>query len=317
MRKRILVSHPIDEQTLERVRTIHDVDCISSIPHKYEETLERIGDYDALFAQNVRVDQQMIDQGARLDLISNYAVGFDNIDVAYAKEKGIAVGNIPNSTSSATAEYCMTLILNLLRKVSLNDYLIKQNILIDWTTKNHYGHSPNGKVLGILGMGRIGKILSRQARVFGMKVIYHNRRQLDQSEESQLDVRYVDQATLFSQCDVLSVNAPLTEETYHIVDATNLRLMKDTAWIVNTARGDLINHEDLIAALTSGQLAGAALDVFPQEPVVPEALKSMSNVILSPHNGTGTLEDRAAMWEETWGNIVAFYEGRPMTGRVV
>ena len=120
MRKRILVSHPIDEQTLERVRTIHDVDCISSIPHKYEETLERIGDYDALFAQNVRVDQQMIDQGARLDLISNYAVGFDNIDVAYAKEKGIAVGNIPNSTSSAKAEYCMTLILNLLRKVSLN-----------------------------------------------------------------------------------------------------------------------------------------------------------------------------------------------------
>jgi len=316
-RKKVLISHPMSTNIMDRIRRIHDADCISSYTDKYQETYDRVKGYDALFAINILVDAKMIDRGTDLKLISNYAVGYDNIDVAHAKANQIVVANIPDSTSRATAEYAMALILDLLRKITLNDRMIKENQLTDWSTTDHYGHSPADKTLGILGLGRIGKILARQAQVFGMHVIYHNRNQIITALEKDLNVRYVTLKELFNTSDVLSINTPLTPQTHHIVNHDKLSLMKPSAYLVNTGRGDLIDHSALISALTNQQIAGAALDVFPDEPVVPDALKSMDNVILSPHNGTGTHEDRMAMWEESWGNIVAFFNNQKMTGRVV
>lgn len=316
MKKKILVTYPLRPKRLEALNTIHQVDCINAIETKYEEVLARVQDYDAIHCIGLKTDKQIMDKGDRLKLISNYGVGYDNIDADYAKSVGIAVANTPTSTSRATAEYTLGLILSLLRKITLNDKKLREGLLTDWSLPGQSGNSLYGKTLGIFGMGRIGKEVSKMAKAFGMNIIYYSRTKLSQAEEEKHDINYVSFDKLMSDSDIVSIHAPLTSDTHHIINLEKLQLMKSSSWLVNTARGNLIDQEALINILENNKIAGAALDVFSEEPHVPEAFMAMEHVVLSPHNGTGTDEDRADMFNESFQNILDFFAGKEFVGRV-
>ena len=243
--------------------------------------------------------------GKRLRLISNYGVGYNNIDTAYAREKGIAVTNTPRSVCNPTAELAMALMLALARRVAECDRRILTEKESLWGTMKNLGASLENKTLGIVGMGNIGKNVARKAEAFGMRVIYYNRR----TEVS--GYRRVPLDTLLQEADFVSLHTPLTTETRHLIGARELSLMKPTAMLINTARGAVIDETALADALRQKRIAGAALDVFENEPHVTDVLYRLDNVVLTPHVGTGTIDTRIAMAEEALANIRNFFQGTP------
>lgn len=273
-----------------------------------EEIIRLLPEYDVLltiFHSHSPVDREIIDAGKRLRLISNYGVGYNNIDTAYAREKGIAVTNTPRSVCNPTAELAMALMLALARRVAECDRRIRTEKESLWGTMKNLGASLENKTLGIVGMGNIGKNVARKAEAFGMRVIYYNRR----TEVS--GYRRVPLDTLLQEADFVSLHTPLTTETRHLIGARELSLMKPTAMLINTARGAVIDETALADALRQKRIAGAALDVFENEPHVTELLYRLDNVVLTPHVGTGTIDTRIAMAEEALANIRNFFQGTP------
>lgn len=273
-----------------------------------EEIIRLLPEYDVLltiFHSHSPVDREIIDAGKRLRLISNYGVGYNNIDTAYAREKGIAVTNTPRSVCNPTAELAMALMLALARRVAECDRRIRTEKESLWGTMKNLGASLENKTLGIVGMGNIGKNVARKAEAFGMRVIYYNRR----TEVS--GYRRVPLDTLLQEADFVSLHTPLTTETRHLIGARELSLMKPTAMLINTARGAVIDETALADALKQKRIAGAALDVFENEPHVTELLYRLDNVVLTPHVGTGTIDTRIAMAEEALANIRNFFQGTP------
>ena len=234
-----------------------------------EEIIRLLPEYDVLltiFHSHSPVDREIIDAGKRLRLISNYGVGYNNIDTAYAREKGIAVTNTPRSVCNPTAELAMALMLALARRVAECDRRIRTEKESLWGTMKNLGASLENKTLGIVGMGNIGKNVARKAEAFGMRVIYYNRR----TEVS--GYRRVPLDTLLQEADFVSLHTPLTTETRHLIGARELSLMKPTAMLINTARGAVIDETALADALRQKRIAGAALDVFENEPHVTDVL---------------------------------------------
>lgn len=273
-----------------------------------EEIIRLLPEYDVLltiFHSHSPVDREIIDAGKHLRLISNYGVGYNNIDTAYAREKGIAVTNTPRSVCNPTAELAMALMLALARRVAECDRRIRTEKESLWGTMKNLGASLENKTLGIVGMGNIGKNVARKAEAFGMRVIYYNRR----TEVS--GYRRVPLDTLLQEADFVSLHTPLTTETRHLIGARELSLMKPTAMLINTARGAVIDETALADALRQKRIAGAALDVFENEPHVTELLYRLDNVVLTPHIGTGTIDTRIAMAEEALANIRNFFQGTP------
>ena len=273
-----------------------------------EEIIRLLPEYDVLltiFHSHSPVDREIIDAGKRLRLISNYGVGYNNIDTAYAREKGIAVTNTPRSVCNPTAELAMALMLALARRVAECDRRIRTEKESLWGTMKNLGASLENKTLGIVGMGNIGKNVARKAEAFGMRVIYYNRR----TEVS--GYRRVPLDTLLQEADFVSLHTPLTTETRHLIGARELSLMKPTAMLINTARGAVIDETALADALKQKRIAGAALDVFENEPHVTDVLYRLDNVVLTPHVGTGTIDTRIAMAEEALSNIRNFFQGTP------
>ena len=273
-----------------------------------EEIIRLLPEYDVLltiFHSHSPVDREIIDAGKRLRLISNYGVGYNNIDTAYAREKGIAVTNTPRSVCNPTAELAMALMLALARRVAECDRRIRTEKESLWGTMKNLGASLEKKTLGIVGMGNIGKNVARKAEAFGMRVIYYNRR----TEVS--GYRRVPLDTLLQEADFVSLHTPLTTETRHLIGARELSLMKPTAMLINTARGAVIDETALADALRQKRIAGAALDVFENEPHVTDVLYRLDNVVLTPHVGTGTIDTRIAMAEEALANIRNFFQGTP------
>ena len=273
-----------------------------------EEIIRLLPEYDVLltiFHSHSPVDREIIDAGKRLRLISNYGVGYNNIDTAYAREKGIAVTNTPRSVCNPTAELAMALMLALARRVAECDRRIRTEKESLWGTMKNLGASLENKTLGIVGMGNIGKNVARKAEAFGMRVIYYNRR----TEVS--GYRRVPLDTLLQEADFVSLHTPLTTETRHLIGARELSLMKPTAMLINTARGAVIDETALADALKQKRIAGAALDVFENEPHVTDVLYRLDNVVLTPHVGTGTIDTRIAMAEEALANIRNFFQGTP------
>lgn len=271
-----------------------------------EEIIRLLPEYDVLltiFHSHSPVDREIIDAGKRLRLISNYGVGYNNIDTAYAREKGIAVTNTPRSVCNPTAELAMALMLALARRVAECDRRIRTEKESLWGTMKNLGASLENKTLGIVGMGNIGKNVARKAEAFGMRVIYYNRR----TEVS--GYRRVPLDTLLQEADFVSLHTPLTTETRHLIGARELSLMKPTAMLINTARGAVIDETALADALRQKRIAGAALDVFENEPHVTDVLYRLDNVVLTPHVGTGTIDTRIAMAEEALANIRNFFQG--------
>ena len=317
MKKKILISYPLKPKRLEKLNGKYEVHCVVDMQDRYAEVIARIQDYHGLLAMNLKVDEAMLGRSDRLEIISNYGVGYDNIDINVARKKGIAVANTPDSTSMATAEYTMGLILALLRKIALNDRQIRTSKLKDWDQSGHHGNSLSGKLLGILGMGRIGKEVARLATAFGMQIIYHSPRRLSSEIEEFDRYQFVNLEELIERADILTIHAPLNSTTHHLVSEDLIRRMQSHAWIINTSRGNLIDQDALVDALKNHQISGAALDVFADEPEIPEALLELDHVVLSPHNGTGTREARSAMFDEAFNNMVAFFEGKVLSGRVI
>lgn len=260
------------------------------------------------------VTRALVAQMPSLRLVANYGVGYDNIDLQVCAEKGIMVTNTPQPVIEPTAELCMTLMLTLCRRTSeLCEGL--RNGSVTFGLMNNLGRSLYGKTLGIIGMGHIGKAVARRAVASGMHIIYHNRHALPSAEEKLYNARYVSMDEILQESDFLSLNLPYSQGVRHLIDEAALGKMKPSAYLINTARGPLVDEEALAAALQQHRIAGAAMDVFEHEPQITPALLTLQNCVVVPHIGTATLECRQAMAQAVEDNVRAYLSGdvRQMT----
>lgn len=270
-----------------------------------EELMRILPECDAVLAGGA-LTREMIQCAKKLRIISNYGAGYDRVDVDAADEAGVIVTNIPDSTSYSTAELAFVLMLTVRRRIAELDRMIRtQPSKNAFGMGRHMGHNLIGATLGIVGMGRIGKTLADMAGAFGMKVIYHNRRKIEGMEDQWRTLN-----DLLAEADIVSLNCPLTNETRGLIGKEQFEKMKPGAVLVNTARGGVVDTEALIDALKNGTLGGAGIDVYPNEPEVPEALKTFENVVLTPHIGTNTHEARRGMAEAAAQRILAVRNGK-------
>ncbi len=266
-----------------------------------------------------RIDKGILAQaGDNLRLIANFGTGVDHIDLAAARERGITVTNTPGVLTEDTADMTMALILDVVRRVSQGERLIRSGEWSGWGPTTMLGHRLWGKRLGVIGMGRIGSAVARRAKGFGLSIHYHNRRQLPEHAEQELEATYwesLDQ--MLARMDIISVNCPHTPGTFHLLSARRLKLLKNTAVIVNTSRGEVIDEQALTRILRDKQIAGAGLDVFEHEPAVNPKLLALDNVTLLPHMGSATIEGRIDMGEKVIINIKTFADGHKPPDRVI
>ena len=256
------------------------------------------------------VTREMIMSAPNLKLVTNFGVGFNNIDLGTCRERGIRVTNTPQPVIEPTAELAFALMHDVARRTAEFDRKLRQGKAEPFGVMNNLSHSLYGKTLGIIGMGRIGQALARRAIASGMRIVYHNRRPLGDEAMKRLgyEARYVSKEELLETADFVSLNLPYTPEVRHIIDGKALRMMKPTAYLINTARGAHVDEEALVKALREGEIAGAAMDVYEHEPQIHPELLKMDNVVLSPHTGTGTWEGRIAMCENVCDNILAYLQ---------
>ncbi len=278
-----------------------------------------MGEYDVLCPTvSDRIDATVMAGGDRVKLIANYGVGFEHIDIAAAKAKGIAVTNTPGVLTDATADIALTLILMAARRAGEGERELRAGQWNGWRPTHLLGSSLNGKTLGLVGFGRIGIATARRAHHgFGMKIAYYGRREALPDVVRELDARFHPELNdLLAASDFVSLHIPGGAETNGLIGAQALAAMKPGAYLINTARGGVVDHAALAEALRSGHLAGAGLDVFPAEPQIPEELLGIENVVLLPHLGSATRETRVAMGERALANVVAWAEDRPLPDRV-
>ncbi len=282
------------------------------VPMTREELIAAMQDCDVLVPTVTdRIDAEMIaGAGDRLRLIASFGAGTEHIDLAAAAARKIIVTNTPGVFTDDTADLAMAGIIGVPRRIREGTALVRRGEWTGWAPSGLLGRKLGGKVLGIVGMGRIGQAVAHRARAFGLQVAYYNRKQLPQAVESMLGARFVsDLDTLIAEADILTLHCPLTAETRGMIDARRIALMKPGASIINTARGELIDQEALIAALQSGHLAGAGLDVYPDEPNVDKRLIEHPNVMTLPHIGSATTEGREASGEKVVANIQFWVNG--------
>lgn len=309
-RKKILVTYPLPMEGLQDLNQNFELIIYNKGSMPKSDLLQYIQDCEGVLAVAVKVDAEVMDAAPKLKIISVYGAGYDNVDVKAAVERGILVTNIPNVVTDATAELTMGLMLDVMRRISEYDRKLRVGNNSKWGINNSLGRVLYGKELGIVGMGRIGRAVAKRASAFGMRISYNNRKRLDPIIEMELGAVYKRLDDLLRTSDVVSIHTPLTEETYHLIGDREFSLMKNSAFIINTARGTVIDEKALITNLKEGKLAGAGLDVYEEEPVVPAELLEMDNVVLTPHCGTGTLETRLQMAIESAQNIIDFFNDR-------
>ena len=261
-----------------------------------------------------RIDASLLSHAKKLKIIANYAVGYNNIDLPVAAERGIVVTNTPDVLTDATADLTWALLLALTRRVVEGDAWLRTGTWPGWTPTQMLGADVSGKTLGIVGMGRIGQAVAQRAAGFRMPVIYASGRSV--SSPSGVSWTRCSLDNVLAEADFISLHVPLTEATRHLIDGRKLALMKPTAFLINTSRGPVIDESALVSALAAGTIAGAGLDVYEQEPIVSAGLMSLPNVVLLPHLGSATLETRVRMGLICLGNIAAVLEGRPAPNRV-
>jgi len=266
-----------------------------------------------------RIDAEVLDAaGPALKLIASFGTGVDHVDLTAAQRRGIIVTNTPGVLTEDTADMTMALILAVSRRLAEGERLIRSGGWIGWGPTSMLGHRIWGKRLGIVGMGRIGMALARRAKGFGLSVHYHNRRPVPEEVENALEATHwesLDQ--MLAHMDIVSVNCPHTPATYHLLSARRLRLLQPQAILVNTARGEIVDEEELLRLLETRAIAGAGLDVFEHEPAIDPRLRALDNVVLLPHMGSATIEGRLAMGEKVIINIKTFADGHRPPDRVL
>jgi glyoxylate reductase len=301
---RVFVTRPLPGDALDRLRTRgHDVEVWPDrLPPPPEALWDHVAAADALLCMLTdRVDTELLDAAPRLRAIANYAVGSDNIDLEAARARGIPVGVTPGVLTDATADIAFALILAIARRLPEGEAAVRAGEWLTWGPDWLLGRDVHGATLGIVGQGRIGGAVARRADGFGMNVVHHSR-----SSGIPLD-------ELLTQADFVSLHVPLTPETRHLIDAAALERMRPTAYLVNTARGGIVDQDALAAALHAGSIAGAALDVTEPEPLPPDhPLLDAPNLIVLPHLGSATHATREAMADLAVDNLLAALDGNPM-----
>jgi glyoxylate reductase len=282
-------------------------------PIEINELYERIAGADAVLTLlTTKVDHGFLDAaGPQLKVVSNVAVGYNNIDVAACRERGVIATNTPGVLTDATADIAMSLILMVTRRLGEGERIVRSEKPWQWGMFMLLGVGLQGRRLGIIGMGAIGQALARRAKAFGMTVAYSNRSAVAPEIEAELDADRLSLDELLATSDVVSINCPYSTETHHLIGAEQLELMRSSAYLVNTARGPIVDESALVKALRSGAIAGAGLDVYENEPRLAPGLTDLDNAVLIPHLGSATIETRAAMATLAARNTVAVLSGQP------
>lgn len=280
-------------------------------PMEREALLSAVGGKHGLLCMITdRIDGELLDRAPDLKMVANFGVGFNNIDIGAATARGILVSNTPGVLTDATADLTMALLLAAGRRVVEGDTYTRQGRFQFWAPFHFLGREITGKTLGIVGMGRIGAAVARRAAGFDMPIMYHNRSRLPAEEEEAVGARYVDLDTLLRQSDFISLHVPLTPDTRHLIGERELNAMKPSAYLVNTARGPVIDESALLDALKGKRIAGAGLDVYEHEPALTPGLDQLANVTLLPHMGSATENTRRRMGTMAVENLIAGLEGR-------
>jgi len=307
MKPRVLITRVLPEPALEVVRQVCEVQLDPLDQPLTPAALRQavIGKQGVLCLVTDRLDAQVLEAATDLKVVSNVAVGYDNIDVAVATQRRILVTNTPGVVTESTADLTWSLLCSLARRIAEGDRYIRAGKWRDWTLLLMAGSDIHGATLGICGMGRIGQAVARRAKGFNMRILYHNRQRLDTALESDLNATWVEKHTLLQQADFVSLHVPLSAATTHFIGVEDLRMMRPTAYLINAARGPVVDEAALIQALQQGWIAGAALDVFEHEPHVPQALQELENVVLVPHIGSASVATRTRMAVMAAENLVA------------
>ncbi len=317
----VVVTRKLPDSIETRMMELFDVRLnIADAPLDRARLCESVREADVLVPTVTdRITKEIIDAaGPRLKLIANYGAGVDHIDLQAARARGITVTNTPDVLTEDTADMTMALILAVPRRLTEGERLLRRGDWKGWSPTSMLGHRVSGKRLGILGMGRIGQAVARRARAFHMSIHYHNRRPVHPDIEAELEATYhasLDQ--MLARMDIITVHCPHTPATFHLLSARRLKLLPPHAYVVNTARGEIIDEVVLVRMLRGREIAGAALDVFENEPAVNPKLLALDNVVLLPHMGSATLEGRIGMGECVLINIRSSIDGHKPPNRIL
>lgn len=311
---KILITEPIPQKTISFLQEFGEVVVGEKGTYQTEDRLiEDISQFHALLCMlSTPVTEQVLQHADNLKIVANFAVGYDNIDAEAAHKLEIKVANTPDVLTEACGDYAMGLLLALSRKFKEAEQYLREGKFKGWEPLGFLGMELRGRTLGIIGMGRIGQAFAHRAKAFGMNVIYHNRTPVDPEIEQELKATYIsNHKELAKKSDVLSLNCPLTDETHHLVDHDLLNMMKDSALLVNISRGAVIDEAALADALHNKTIAGAALDVFEEEPEVHPRLLTAPNTLLLPHIASATHKTREAIGMLAAKAIVSVLQGKP------
>jgi len=308
----VFVTRKLPGQGLERLRDLCKVTVFPEDRNMTkEELLEIIPGQDAVITMLANpIDSEVIGAGQKLKVIANYAVGFNNIDLAAATARRIAVVNTPDVLTAASADFAWALLLATARRVVEGDALVRAGRFAGWAPELLLGVEVHGKTLGIVGAGRIGQAVAKRARGFAMRILYHNRTRLPEDVERELGLEYADLDALLKEADFVSLHCPLTPETRHLIGERELGLMKPTAVLINTARGPVVDEGALVQALREGRIYGAGLDVFENEPALHPGLAELPNVVLAPHIASAGRETRLQMVDLVVSDVLAVLKGQ-------
>lgn len=311
MKPRVLITRQMPEAALAVVRDACEIQYDASDRQLTAAELKQAvsGKDGLLCVVTDRVDDAVLASSPTLKVVSTVAVGYDHIDVAAATARGVAVANTPGVLTESSADLAWGLLFSIARRIAEGDRYIRAGKWREWKLMLMAGHDVYEQTLGIVGMGRIGQAVARRARGCGMRILYHNRQRLDASIEAELGAVWVALPELLERADFVSLHMPLSSETTHFIGEAELRSMKSTAYLINTARGAVVDERALIQALQEGWIAGAALDVFEQEPEVPLALCELENVVLVPHIGSASVATRTRMAVMAAENLTAVLRG--------
>jgi glyoxylate reductase len=317
----VIVTRRLPDAIETRMRELFDARLNhDDVPMSQAALIEAIQTADVLVPTVTdRIDSKvLVRAGPNLKLIANFGTGVDNIDVKTALERGITVTNTPGVLTEDTADMTMALILAVPRRLVEGVNELQADKFSGWTPSWMLGNRIWGKRLGIVGMGRIGQAVARRAKAFGLQIHYHNRKKVAPDIEADLEATYWDSLDqMLARMDIVSVNCPHTPATYHLLSARRLKMMKPSAYIVNTSRGEVIDENALTRMLSAREISGAGLDVFEHEPAVNPKLLKLKNVVLLPHMGSATIEGRIDMGEKVIVNIKTFADGHKPPDRVI
>lgn len=311
MKPKVFVTRPLQSEVRDFLTVRCDVWFHSEdAPIAAEEFAAACEEAEGLIVVGARVTEAVLSRASKLRVVSNAAVGYDNIDVAACTRRGIVVTNTPGVLTDTTADLALTLLLAVARRAVEGDRLVRDGRWQCWEWGLLWGADIHHKTLGLYGFGRIGQAVARRGRGFSMRILYHARHRVAEGVERELEAQYVDRETLLRESDFLSLHVPLGPETLHLIGARELSLMKPSAFLINTARGQVVDEEALVRALASKTIAGAGLDVFEKEPQVHARLLKMTNVVLLPHVGSASAETRFKMAMLAAENLLAVLDGR-------